>query len=329
MSPKMSRSVDVCRDLPTYLASYRGGRNESFMYGKSDGQTWYDYDLTSAYTTVMSLLGDPVYRKSRRLTGREVCSMSDDDLLFNYVVIDVEFEFDKGVVYPNIPVRVDDNVDVYPMKGRSVVTGPEFLVARNSGCKLDVKYGVITPFSQLTADKGENGGDVTEDKGGDVNGLVYEAPFRSIIKGLQEKRREYSKKTFHNLMYKQIGNSVYGQVSMGMSGKKRYDVASKSFVRVDGGSLSNPMLASYITGFTRALIGECLVNIGSLGGKVVSATTDGFLTDISGLEDKILKGRLCKAPCLLLYKRVRRLLTSGESDEALEVKYVERKGLLS
>jgi hypothetical protein len=44
-----------------YLACYRGGRNESFMYGLDTTNTWYDYDLTSCYTTVMSILGTPDY----------------------------------------------------------------------------------------------------------------------------------------------------------------------------------------------------------------------------------------------------------------------------
>lgn len=29
------------------------------MYGAAEGK-WYDYDLTSAYTTAMCILGDPV-----------------------------------------------------------------------------------------------------------------------------------------------------------------------------------------------------------------------------------------------------------------------------
>ena len=142
-------------------------------------------------------------------------------------------------------------------------------------------------------------------------------------------------------MYKQIGNSVYGQVSTGLSCKKTFDHRTNSYVKREGGSLSNPLLASYITGFTRAIIGECLNNIDALGGRVVSVTTDGFITNISNLETLILEQ---KAPCLKLFKDMRRKLTeklnvpqtdevqleSREGDDsALEVKVVENKGLIS
>lgn len=40
-----------------YIANYKGGRNESFMYGIDNNTTWYDYDLTGAYPTAMALLG--------------------------------------------------------------------------------------------------------------------------------------------------------------------------------------------------------------------------------------------------------------------------------
>lgn len=51
-------------EIGSYLKNYRGGRNECFMYGVDNSQLWYDYDLTSAYTTAMSILGDPDYRKA-------------------------------------------------------------------------------------------------------------------------------------------------------------------------------------------------------------------------------------------------------------------------
>ncbi|KAI5849914.1 hypothetical protein GGS23DRAFT_591647 [Durotheca rogersii] len=163
--------------------------------------------------------------------------------------------------------------------------------------------------------------------------LNYEAPFRSIIKGLQRKRRGYKKKTFYNYMYKEIGNSIYGQVSMGLSGKKSFDIKTNTYVRREGGLLSNPILASYITGFTRALIGECLHNIHLLGGRVISVTTDGFIADVKDLENKLLAMNSDNLQCLYLYKDIRKLLTTFEEDapddKALEIKNIETKGILS
>ena len=55
--------------LPYYLSNYKGGRNECFMFGVDRERVWYDYDydLTSAYATIISMAGHPDYAKSRRL----------------------------------------------------------------------------------------------------------------------------------------------------------------------------------------------------------------------------------------------------------------------
>src|SRR6185312_2565666 len=42
------------------------------------------------------------------------------------------------------------------------------------------------------------------------------------------------------------------------------------------------------TAFIRSVIGECLEKISKLKGKVVSATTDGFITNIENLESKLI-----------------------------------------
>jgi hypothetical protein len=63
------------------------------------------------------------------------------------------------------------------------------------------------------------------------------------------------------------------------------------------------------------VIGECLHSIHGLGGKVVSVTTDGFITNVLDLEDKISDGFL-----LNCYKQIRYEL-SGDN-QGLEIKSV-------
>ncbi|KAI1430456.1 hypothetical protein GGR50DRAFT_702051, partial [Xylaria sp. CBS 124048] len=266
------------------------------------------------------------------------------DLVLNYLILEVDFTFKEGTKYPCIPTRVDDDVDIYPLKGTSIITGSEYLVALSMGCKLYVKGGVIIPFKRLVEPK-EKGKEREKDKPKSLDDLLlgYIAPFRDIVKDLQKKRRQYPKKTFFNYMYKEIGNSIYGQTSMGLSGKRAYSPRTNTYEPVDGGFLSNPILASYITGFTRALVGECLNNIQIIGGKVVSVTTDGFITDVEDLESKLLalsdpdSSKIYSSSpnllCLNIYKSMRGYLTDIEGSEkdyrALEVKHVESKGLIS
>ena len=373
ITPKNARSLELIRYIVPYITSYRGGRNESFMYGldiiEGNAYKWIDYDLTSAYTTIMSILGDPDYSNACRIFNKTVEVMDANDLLLNYIVIEVDFEFPPSVKYPSIPTRVDDDMDIYPLKGSSIITGSEYLVAKSMGCRLYVKEGVLIPFKNRTPkrektssslnktvlvqdlmdywSKGsqpqESDGSLPTDTHDESKSssmplsepftydLKYKSPYRDIIKGLQSKRREHQPKTFYNLLYKTIGNSIYGQVAMGFSGKTGFDIKTHSFIRISGGDLSNPILAGYITGFARALIGECLNNISILKGRVVSVTTDGFLTDVDDLENKLLE--LPNIHCLLIYRDVRRLLTTFDDKKydprALEIKKEELKGLLS
>lgn len=48
-------------------------------------------------------------------------------------------------------------------------------------------------------------------------------PFHAIIKNIKAKRGEYPKGTVNNLIYKEMGNSIYGNVVRGLSNKKNFD----------------------------------------------------------------------------------------------------------
>ena len=84
----------------------------------------------------MCALGDPLYKGMRRLSQREMEKLSVEDLLKNYIAVETKFEFPSDVKYPCIPQNVDDTTTIYPMSGKSVITGFEYLQAKNEGCKL-------------------------------------------------------------------------------------------------------------------------------------------------------------------------------------------------
>jgi len=61
-TPKGVSSLGIVGEsLNLFLGAFRGGRNECFAYGIDTKEKWFDYDLTSCYSTVMSMLGDPIY----------------------------------------------------------------------------------------------------------------------------------------------------------------------------------------------------------------------------------------------------------------------------
>src|SRR5438128_172798 len=73
-----------------------------------------------------------------------------------------------------------------------------------------------------------------------------------------------------------------------MSHKVHFDIQTDSMKRTEGSKFTNPLMASWITVMVRSVIGEMLHITDALGGRVVSVTTDGFITDIPDLENKIL-----------------------------------------
>ena len=222
------------------------------------------------------------------------------------------FKFPTTVKYPSIPCYIDNTTTVYPLTGSSFLTGPEYVLAKRQGCVFDIKSAFyIEPKTKLNVVK---------------NKYELIKPFYGIIKNIQALRRVHKKGTINNLLYKEMGNSIYGNVVRGMSNKKSFDSQTGKTFRVTGTPLSNPVLASWTTAFIRSVIGECLHNIQKLGGQVVSVTTDGFITNIQDLENKILT--LPREDTNLLRKyRALRLELSGSS-EGLEIKS-EGKGILS
>jgi hypothetical protein len=210
--------------LPFYTANYKGGRNECFMFGIDRDSEWYDYDLSNAYTTVMSMAGHPDYDNCTRLTLSELQKLNREEILYSYLIINADFEFPKDTKYPSIPCYVDENCTVYPLKGSCVLTGSEYILALSQGCILTIHDIYFTPFSSME--------------------YKDYKPFSKIIKLIQEQRREYKKGTISNLIYKEIGNSIYGSVVRGIGNKRKFDIKSKGTVRMVGDELTNPLIAS-------------------------------------------------------------------------------------
>ena len=302
ITPKgLNELKDIGIILPKYIANYKGGRNECFMYGIDRNTTWFDYDLISAYTTIMSSAGHPDYPNYRRVSVEELHKMSSDEILYSYIIIQVEFDFPENIKYPSIPCFVDENSTVYPLSGKAYLTGSEYLLARAQGCKVKELEIHLIPFSQ--------------------NRLRDIKPFETILHKILEQRREYPKKSINNLMYKELGNSIYGSVVRGLSDKRKFDTKSKSTQRLRGDDISNPFIASWTTAFVRSVMGECLNSIQELGGKAVSVTTDGFITNLPNLESNISNNYLFSE-----FKKMRKNLSSD--DTGLEIKH-QGKGIIA
>lgn len=223
-----------------FIANYKGGRNESFMYGCDENTRFYDYDLTSAYTTGMADLPLPDYHKGRLLKHKDLEDLrkrkgkwaSATSFLTGYLIVNTKFTFPENTKFPSIPCYIDKTSTVYPLKGEGFLTGPEYLLAINQKCEFNIKSAFYIPPKCKTIIMD------TEDI------KVPIKPFSAIFEEIQKQRREYAKGTINNYFYKEMGNSIYGNVVRGISNKMSFDCKSGQSFRVSGTALSNPILAS-------------------------------------------------------------------------------------
>lgn len=93
----------------------------------------------------MCILGHPDVEKAKRIFNQTVLKMDDIQFLFSYMILEVEFEFKPYTKYPCLPVKSGD-LEIYPLKGSTIITGPEYLVAKKMDCKMYVTDGVMIPF---------------------------------------------------------------------------------------------------------------------------------------------------------------------------------------
>ena len=246
---------------------YHGGRNECFYHGPTEVGMWYDFDLIGAYTTAMAAL-----RPVNHASGRQVLDPDEygiDDMGLAWVA----FEFPPGTRFPCIPVRGPKDELVWPLAGSQedgvYVAAPEIWLARRMGASVTIIQGF--KFSWLSDER------------------IFE-PYTRLV---QAKRREFPKATHAamNEFWKEVGNSAYGLMAQGLGAKRTFDPESMRSQPIGPSPLTEPFLAAWVTSFVRAVLGEILAGV-PVGSVVVSATTDGLLTDVP-LDGLRLDGPLC------------------------------------
>lgn len=124
----------------------------------------------------MAHLTLPDYNDGRIITVSDIESMTTEELLKGYVSINGTFTFPSTVKYPYIPCYLDSSTMVYPLQGKCLLTGPEYLLAKNQGAEIHVKSAFYIPPTIETKR---------------VAGIEISTPvkpFSNIIQDLQSKR---------------------------------------------------------------------------------------------------------------------------------------------
>lgn len=234
---------------PFISSCYSGGRNECYAFGPSTIGAWNDFDLAGAYTTGLVDLRHLDYDNYR--FTRDLNDFIGHVLGFAYV----EFNFPENTKYPSLPVRGSNDGLFYPLNGFSYCTAPEIEVALNLGCDIEIKHGVIIPWLE-----------------GDAR------LFEPYVTHIRDLRKSYKKGSIDELYAKLLGNSLYGKTAQGLKKKTVYDTGKMKSVELPHSQITNAAIAAHTTGFIRAVLSEQIAGIPPHR-KVISATTDGFITD--------------------------------------------------
>lgn len=259
-----------------FVHFYHGGRNDVLSVGPR-GEAHY-LDLHSAYLTSVVMLNDYNFSKVRITTGSGAEKRLKElyaDGPFQVVGIECSFRF-KDKAKPIFPVRIDEaeslpgtrinyNSDgiIYPRSGKSNLTMPEYWVAQNNGLLDKIIVHRVIEFQKLPA-----------------------RWLSSEVLRLLKLRKDSDESD--KLFYKNILNFFYGKTAQGV--KKSAAAIKKHNIdlHVNVSSMTCYPLASYITGFCRATVGELLQHNDCYG-----ITTDGFITPVSRENLVIPDGSLC------------------------------------
>ena len=290
-----------------FTECYHGGRNEQFWFGPAPEGIWYDYDLTSAYPSAMSLIRIPDWSTLR--------SINDTDELLNgglmahdFAFANVDFEFPDDVRYPVLPVRTDSGL-VFPRKGNSTTHISEIMLAKELGCKIHMVEGRRIDVLPLSTSS-------------QTNKLMESRVFEGFARMCIEERRKHPKKSLDNLFWKELVNSTYGKTAQGLRERRIYDLRDAETKPLEPSKITNPVYAAFITAFCRGVLGE-IMNALPPDVSIFSVTTDGFLTTASDEQMSEAGGLLTG-----YYLAARRLLQGAEAMVGPNVRIYEVKHII-
>lgn len=282
-----SRSYEINMDaalVHNYACNgYNGGYNYCNIVGYYPFQT-YDYDLCSAYPTAMGLIPDidwvnPIDRDIKSPNGEPfLIDLSYWRCLQNYnvyepyklIFADVrEFEFPDDVLYPCIGVRCEDGFMVYPRRYRDYirslrVAGPDLFLALQLEAKIKVNQLII--LRPLIREDGT----ISRSESYVMRGLLED---RALCKDI------FGKGSLPEQVLKTIANSTYGKIAQNVVPKNRYNARHDDYERIGSSAITNPVNACYITSLIRCSLLAAQNQLQSLGYRVFSVTTDGFISD--------------------------------------------------
>lgn len=273
-------------------ACYAGGRNEAMWLGPSEPGEWIDYDLAGAYSTGLMDLPLIDFEHPR-------VSLDPEDYLGHvagYALID--FAHPPETRFPVFAISRGGKGLIFPLRGTAYATAPEIRAARDLGCDIKIRWGVIYPWRQMPEEEMVDGVPRTRLFGDFIKAArKLRNRLKKELKATNVKRLAEGKKEIESLeeqAAKLYANSVYGKVCQSIVPKNVFDTRKVQSTQLKPSAITNSAVGAHVTGFIRALLAEILNQI-PRHRTVISCTTDGFATNATEAEiEACLIGPLCQ-----------------------------------
>ena len=237
-------------------AAFYGGRNECFAAGIHHGD-WFDYDVAGAYATSMAIVPDPDFEVTPSYIHGSLSLANISPVSYGFGFID--FEFPEDTQYPCLPVKDTSGKGlIFPLRGSCYASSPEIYLALQMGAKVRSNSFIVQPATR-------------------TNSLLE--VMRHLTNLRAKAAGEHGKGSPQELFQKEVTNSVYGKIGQGLAGKRNYSVRRDEYQDSPPSAITSAPQAALITGLVRAMVSAALVELGAAGYRVLSVTTDGFITD--------------------------------------------------
>jgi hypothetical protein len=194
--------------------------------------------ISALSSDIMSVCGNPSYKKASFVN-------EDSKVLKDaFTALRIKFKFPDSIKFPPIPVSLDKNITIYPLEGESLITGLEYISAKNI---LNQALYILSTTKFIKIDDLKKKYFIKIIHGINIP-FEKEKPFFPVINELQENRRRWKKATGKGSamerIYKDLGNMLYGKTVCGISQKPMFDSRHEQMKALQGSNLTNPIIGT-------------------------------------------------------------------------------------
>ncbi|KAG0632683.1 hypothetical protein HOY80DRAFT_779487 [Tuber brumale] len=200
--------------------------------------------LSKSSPAVLALLRSPDYDKISVID--ENSDLEKLNFKHAYSALRVKFNLPETIKYPSLPINLDKTITVYPLQGEGIVTGLEYLSAKNilkEALKDLTKYFEDPELRREELKQLEKQFFIRIITGTFIP-FGKDKPFFNVINELQENRRAHPKKSALERIYKDLGNMLYGKTVCGISNNRKFDARTRLMKAMTGNELANPIIGA-------------------------------------------------------------------------------------